>query len=277
MKKFIAKSVIFIVIALIVPIIALWYLYVTKKYESFVNGAEVYTSIKISNQKSKKKKLLLGDSVAKQLVMFNKDNTKITSLACNQAISMVGHYLLFKNYLEANNKIDTVIILINPIVSFKNNLDQLFTFHYFLKPFYTPKYKSEFSETVNNQIEKIPYYQASQFPFVKATNWSPDFKPGSSKISSFLSPISKEYLLKIKQLAEQHHISLLIYPPPIRKSLQPTIDSIRSSNANIDGLEKEFNIYFSKIIYLDDKYYVDQPHFKKKFLLTHPHLLSEIL
>ncbi|MEO7802011.1 MAG: hypothetical protein ABIR81_08430 [Ginsengibacter sp.] len=231
----------------------------------------------MSKEKSKKKKLLLGDSVAKQLVMYNKDNSQINSLACNQAVSMVGHYLLFKNYLAANNKIDTLVVLINPLVSFKNNLDQLFTFHYFLKPFYTEHNKSEFSEMVYNQIHKIPFYSASQFPFIKATNWSPDFKSTDPKLTTFLSPISREYLLKIKDLAEQNNITLLIYPPPLRQSLKPSIDSIRASDINVQGLEKEFNVYFNRVKYIDDQFYVDQPHFKKKFLKSHPNLLSEIL
>lgn len=277
MRNFIVKSIAFLVVASVLPIIVLWYLFVTNKFESYVNGSEVYSSIKKSTKKSKKRKLLLGDSVAKQLVMYNKNNSKINSLACNQAISMVGHYLLFKNYLEAENKIDTLIILINPLVSFKNNLDQLFTFHYFLKPFYTDQYKSEFSETVNNQIHKIPFYSTSQFPLIKATNWSPEFKSTDPKLTTFLSPISREYLLKIKNLAEKNNITLLIYPPPLRKSLKPSIDSIRASNINVQGLEKEFDIYFNRVRYIDDQYYVDQPHFKKKFLVSHPNLLSEIL
>ena len=118
MKKFISRSAIFILTASLIPIGFLYYLYITKKYESFVNGFETYVSIRKSKQKSKKKKLLLGDSVAKQLAMYNDDNSKVNSLACNQAISMVGHFLLLKNYLAADNKIDTVILLVNPI-SFK--------------------------------------------------------------------------------------------------------------------------------------------------------------
>lgn len=277
MKKFILRSVIFIIIALIIPTIFLSYLFITKKYEAYVNGFETYTSIRKSNQKSSRKKLLLGDSVAKQLVMYNKDNTNVNSLACNQAISMVGQYLLFKNYLAAGNKIDTTILLMNPIISFKNNLDQPLTFHYFLKPFYKEEYKPEFSAYVNNQIKKIPYYKASQFPLITASNWSPDFKSGDSALHSFLSEISLEYLLKIKKMADDNKIVFLIYPPPLRKSLKSTIDSIRTNHIDIPGLEKEFSLYFSRVTYIDDKYYVDGPHFKKDFLRANLDLLARVL
>lgn len=277
MKKFILRSVIFIIIALSIPTIFLTYLFVTGKYESYVNGFETYVSIRKSTQKSNRKKLLLGDSVAKQMVMYNKDNTNVNSLACNQAISMVGQYLLFKNYLAAGNKIDTAILLMNPVISFKNNLDQLLTFHYFLKPFYNEQYKTEFSPTVYRQIEKIPFYKASQFPLIKASNWSPDFKSGDPAPTSFLSPISLEYLLKIKRVAEENNIVFLIYPPPLRKSLKSTIDSMRVSKLNTPGLEKEFALYFSRITYIDDKYYVDGPHFKKDYLRSHLNLLAQVL
>ena len=277
MKKFILRSAIFISTVSLIPLGFLSYLYITKKYESFVNGFEVYTSIKISNQKSKKKKLLLGDSVAKQLFMYNHDNTDINSLACNQAISMVGHFLLFKNYLAAGNKIDTVVMLMHPIISFKNNLDQVFTFHYFLKPFYKQEYKAEFSYNVNKQIKKIPFYKASQFPLIIASNWSPNFKSKDLKIQTFLSPITQEYLLKIKRLAENNNITFLICPTPLRRSLKSSIDSIHAGKISTPGLEKEFSLYFDKINYIDDKYYSDLPHLKKNFLLSHSNLLREVL
>lgn len=277
MKKFLLRLIVFLLLFSIMPVCFYTYLYITKKYKTFVNGYEVYTCIKISNKKSKKKKLLLGDSVARQLFKSSPDDPNLNSLACNQAISMVGHYLLFKNYLAAGNKIDTVILLMNPIFSLRNNLDQIFTFHYFLKPFYTKEYKAEFSPAVYQQIKKIPFYQVCQFPLVKASNWSPDYKSGDPKVTSFLSPISLEYLLKMKALAAKNNVTFLIYPSPLRQSLKHTIDSLSVSKLNTPGLEKEFTDYFSRVFYLDDKNFVDIPHLKDTFLKKHPNLLAQAL
>lgn len=276
MKKFILRSVLFVFSALLIPAVFLTYLYVTKRYESFVNGFEVYNSIKKSKAKNKKRKLLLGDSVAKQLVLYNPVNNSINSLACNQAISIVGQYLLLKNYFSSGNKLDTVILLVNP-VSFKNNLDQIYTFQYFLKPFYVKEYVSEFSGNVYNQIKKIPFYNLSQFPLIKASNWSPKFESPDPEVLSFLSPVSREYLLKMKQLADSNNVTFRVYPAPLRSSLKHTTDSIGMSNINTSGLEKEFSLYFKRIKYIDDKYFVDMLHLKKNYLLSHPDFLTEVL
>jgi len=276
MKKFILRTAIFLVTASLVPITYLSYLFITNKYESVVIGHELYVSIKKSKQKSKKKKLILGDSVAKQMGQYNRDTTNTNSLACNQAISMVGQYLLFKNYLSAGNKIDTVILLVNP-TSLKSNLNQIFTFHYFLKPFYKEEYKTEFSDNVYKQIKKIPFYEISQFPLVTASNWSPDFKSKDPQVKTFLSPVSWEYILRIKRLAESNNITFLIYPNPMRASLKSSMDSISETNLNIAGLEKEFGLYFKKVKYIDDQNFVDYSHFKKSYLAAHPNLLTEVL
>lgn len=276
MKKFILRTAIFLVTASFIPTIYLSYLFITKKYESVVIGHDLYVYIKKSKQKSKRKKLILGDSVAKQMQLFSHDSTNTNSLACNKAISMVGQYLLFKNYLEAGNKIDTVILLMNP-TSLQSNLDQIFTFHYFLKPFYKEEYKTEFSNNVYKQIKKIPFYEISQFPLITASNWSPDFKSKDPQVKTFLSPISSEYLLRIKSLAENNNITFLIYPNPLRASLKRSMDSISESKLNISGLEKQFSSYFKKVMYIDDRYFVDHSHFKKSYLLAHPNLLTEVL
>ena len=63
------------------------------KYMQEVHGHEVYTSIKKSKEKTKIKKLIIGDSTANQLYNTETDTTSsIYSLTCNQAIGIVGHF-----------------------------------------------------------------------------------------------------------------------------------------------------------------------------------------
>ena len=119
------------------------------------SGKETYISINKSKKKTKFKKLILGDSTAHQF-FDNIDDTDSVyySLACNQGISVCGQFLLLDNFLTIGNKPKEVYLIYNPI-SFKNNLDTKYTYHYFLKPFFRREYKSKISEIAMEQIYQI--------------------------------------------------------------------------------------------------------------------------
>jgi len=262
MKRFIFNSILFI---LILPaalhIIPLYLLY-TEKYKQTVTGSEIYQSIKKSKQKSKTKKLLLGDSVGNQLFPNTSDNDNINSLACNQTIGMVGQFLLLNNYLNAGNQIDTLLMLFSPF-SFANNLDQLYTYQYFVKPFFNDEYKVSFTETVTRQIHKIPYVNFCRVPLILTSNWAPDFSTKDEINYTFLSPISVEYLAKIKALATKHNFALIILPVPTSISKKSIIDKMNRNEDCENDLANEFNYYFEHIIYLEDENFSDGVHLKK--------------
>src|SRR3954453_6937291 len=97
-RKFVTKFLIFALIAFPVLTFKNLLFYYTDSYKSSVFGAEIYTSIQKSKMKKKVKKLLIGDSVGNQLYDNGVYNGSIFSLTCNQAISMVGQYILLSNF-----------------------------------------------------------------------------------------------------------------------------------------------------------------------------------
>src|SRR3954453_12185057 len=99
-KKFIIKLSIFALISLPVLSFKNLLFYYTDLYKSSVYGPEVYRSIAKSKMKKKVKKLLIGDSVGNQLYDNESYNGSIFSLTCNQAISMVGQYILLSNFIQ---------------------------------------------------------------------------------------------------------------------------------------------------------------------------------
>ena len=261
MHRYISKIVVFFI-----PLVILFYsepvyLLIDSKYKEIVAGKEIYQSIKKSKQKGKQKKLILGDSVGKQLFSSTVHDDTFNSLACNQAISMAGHYFLLKNYLEAGNKIDTLYLVFMPL-SFLNNLDQVYTFHYFLKPFYKDEYKPYLTQTVYNQVKKIPYYYLCREPYILTSNWAPQFVPDKSVDYTFLSPISIEYLKKIKSLSKSHHFKTIILPTPTIIDKKGIIDKMNRNEISLNGLSEEFENYFERIIYLDNNYFIDSVHLK---------------
>lgn len=231
------------------------------RYKKTVAGWEIYYSIWKSKQKKKTKKVLLGDSVGNQLFPNTSHTDTINSLACNQSIGLIGNFLLLNNYLKAGNEIDTAYLLFSPF-TFQNNLNQLFTFHYFLKPFYTDEYKGLFSQTVNDQIAKIPFTALCRNPFILTSNWAPHFIPEDNKGFTFLSPISGDYLQRMKALSEAHNFKLIIIPAPLSEIKKPLIEKINKDEIKKYNLSEEFEGYFDKIVYLDNNLFLDGVHFK---------------
>jgi hypothetical protein len=247
----------FLVIFMILFHIYPEYNYWTNKYEEEVNGGEVYQAINASKKKGKRKKLILGDSVAKQFSESDIDTGVYLNLASNQAISLVGQYCLLSNYIHTKNKIDTLYLIYHPL-SFSNNLDNSFTFHYFEKPFYGEEYMKLFTEEVKTQIEKIPFHYLAKYHPVLTSNWSPNYS-SEEQNKPFISNISRIYLEKIEILCRLNNIHLIILSPPINQKFKNEFSEIVKSNTNL-----RLKSYFEQLNYYPESYFLpDHIHLNK--------------
>lgn len=259
MKKYLLKVALFGFLTLLFIEALCTLMLVSNIYLLNYPGKEIYHAISKSKQKSDSKILILGDSVASQLFPNSDDGDTINSLACNQAIGVVGQFLLLHNYLACGNEIDTLILIYSP-TSFKDNLNQVYTFHYFLKPFNRTEYRKFFTPKVRQQIKKIPYHQFARIPHILVTSWSPKIKTDAAENDSFLSPISAEYLNKIKKLSMEYHFNLILYPTPVPMDDKMVMENIDKKVFAMNNLGDEFEAYFAKIEYLDDASFSDGVH-----------------
>jgi hypothetical protein len=151
--------------------------------------------------------------------------------------------------------------------SFGNNLDQIYSFNYFLKPFYKSEYKDMITDTCRSQIQKIPLYFLSQLPLVVNTNWSPTYVK-SEEPYSFISPISNNYLLKIKELCLKNHLPIKFLCPPIKASRFANTIAISKNDILIEktGFRNEFASYFKGMVALPDSLYQDEAHFQRQYI-----------
>jgi hypothetical protein len=233
------------------------YKYWTNQYKEEVNGGEVYQAIEKSKKRGKKKKLILGDSVTKQFSESDIDTTIYLNLASNQAISLVGQFCLLSNYMQTKNEIDTLYLIYHPL-SFSNNLDNSFTFHYFEKPFYIEEYRNLFTQEVKTQIEKIPFYYLAHYHPVLTSNWSPTFSTEENK-KPFISAISKIYLEKIVSLCQSKNIHLFIVSPPVNQKFKNEFLAIKKSNENL-----YLKSYFENLkFYSESNFFPDHIHLNK--------------
>jgi hypothetical protein len=253
-----------------------WYFYHNDKYQQTVASKTVYEAIKKSKQRKKAKKLILGDSVA--YLLFPWDNSDVSSLACVQGVSFAGYYILLKNFLETNHDSlpDKVIILFHPTV-LVNNLDQRYTYNDFLKPFYCRENMPYFTETVFKQVHQIPYYYLSQFPLIKISNWAVAPRQKAQGFPGYMSPITKEYLVRIKNLCDSLHVNYFLVPPPINSIMRHKIEEarpvIRKEAAQLN-MQVKFDIYLNNIQYMDSSLYRDERHFKKDLKVNTEYILN---
>lgn len=240
------------------------------KYKKTIYGNEIYCAIEKSKKKTKYRKLILGDSTANQFYNCKEDDPDSAySLSCNQAIGMVGQYILLNNYLNAGNRPDTVYLVFTPF-SFWDNLDQVYTYHYFLKPFYYDENKPFMTKTVIEQVKKIPKYWACHIPFIQTTAWAPDFHE-EKRDYSFLSPISKEYLTKIDSLSRTHHFELAFVPTLVARQWQDSVSHFNRREFARCRFEDKLNTYLDEIKFLDDSCFVDDVH------LAYPNVYRHLL
>lgn len=238
------------------------------KYKSTIYGNEVYKAIEKSKKKNKRNKLILGDSTANQFYNCKDgDPQDAYSLTCTQAIGMVGQYLLLTNYLNTGNRPDTVYLVYTPF-SFWDNLDQVYTYHYFLKPFYYDEYKPLMTKTVIEQIRRIPKYWACHIPYIQTTGWAPDIKP-QERDYSFLSPISTEYLAKIDSLSIEYKFDLEIIPTYVANHWKDSINHFNRKEYEGSNYSNKLTHYLDHINYLPDSCFIDEVHLK------HPMLYKE--
>lgn len=264
MKRIIYFIVLFIIF--VSPIVVYYtaktaWLLKDDKYKTTIYGNEIYRAIEKSKKKTKYRKLILGDSTANQFYNCKEENPDSAySLSCNQAIGMVGQYILLYNYIKAGNRPDTVYLVYTPF-SFWDNLDQVYTYHYFLKPFYYDEYKSLMTHTVKVQIRKIPKHQLCHIPFIQTTGWAPDIKE-ETRNYSFLSPICKEYLSKIDSLSKEYHFTFNIIPTFVAEHWRDSVNHFNHNEFAECCYKRELSTYLDNIPYLADSCFLDEVHLK---------------
>ena len=206
--------------------------------------------------------MLLGDSVGKQMFDSSEENDTINSLTSNQAISVAGQYILLDNYIKAGNQIDTAYLFFTPF-SFVNNLDQIFTYNYFVKPFYRDQYMHLILPVAQRQISKIPFISVSHWPVVLTSNWSPEYKPRDKQQFNLLSPVSVVYLHKMSALAKQHHFKLILIAAPVSTKKKKDVETLNRQEITDNSLQNEFKGFFESTVWLDESNFKDGTHLKE--------------
>ena len=284
MKKFFKNLFIYLILFIVISnLFALLIINIPTFSKILDFGPEVYIAVANSKKRIGYEKIVLGDSVAHQIFKnFKGIEDAFYDLTTNQAVSMAGHYILIMNAINVqDNNIKEIDLVYHPR-SFSNDLDQIWTFDYFVKPFLSFSHKKHFSGTVLNKLEKLKVYNIAIFPFIKIIPNFPildysRFLSDPNENRSFLSGISIEYLQKIKMECEKKNIRIRVISCPIRKSSIDDFDLLKKQIAE-NNLEDIFIDYFSKMNIYEDDDFIDDFHLKKDYISNNREtIISEII
>lgn len=264
MKRFISIICIYIFVVLLVVIPPEIYKIVNNLDLGSIAGSEVRAAVRVSKTKTNKKvkKLILGDSTGHALYPSEKTYDSIVSMACNQAITMAGHYFLLKNYLEANeeNLPNEIVILFTP-GTFGNNVD-VYAYQYFLKPFPVREYKSLYTKHLYERIKTIPLYWTANLPFIQTSNYTPRMSIPANEERQNMSELSMEYLLNIELLAKEYGVPFRMQSTPVRDDRRVTIEAIKKDlrKACAKHLYIEMESYIQSIAFYPSDMFFDEVH-----------------
>jgi hypothetical protein len=230
-------------------------------------GGEIYDAIRRSHQPSTCPMIVIGDSVCHQL-LTGYAPPGLLSLGTNQAASMCGQYLIARSAIDHDPAVKEIVLAYLPD-SFTNNLDQKFTFNYFVRPFYPhAEYRALMSPLVMHQVDRRPTARLVVLPLFRYTTMLTDsylnYCEGAETPNfTYLAPVSIEYLRKLSELCNQHAIKLGIVCPPI--SLDRNYDQTLFQKEVVDAhLEKVFAGYPQSVRLVDPQLLVDHIHFKEE-------------
>ena len=263
MLKLLLKVISFVVIFAVLSNLCSYVILSSQRLSNFFEvykvGPEVYEAIIKSKKHSKCATVVLGDSVAKQLFSESDDDATL-NLTTNAAISMAGQYALVDNVIKSNKDIKQIYLVINPF-AFINNLNDIYTYSYFVKPFYNNEYRNLFTPRTSTIIDSKLYSYAYSLPITRILPLFGNIdytKP--LKRASLISDTSIEYLKLIGAMCSANNIRFRVVPAPISMSKAPVLHkSIKDAESLIirNSLQHTFTQYFENVQILPDDVFVD--------------------
>lgn len=228
-------------------------------------GDEVYNAIEYSEKNSGYKKVVLGDSVAKQLfVPGTAYKNEYYSLTANRVIGLAGQYLLLKNYLENNPQTEEVVIMLLPS-SVQQDFNDKLTYSYFVLPFFSYYRYFMTDKSVKVIEDNYGIFSNSEvlFMMTRSALLRNLYQTYVMDVSDMESTDSwKEYMVKIQEMCDEKGINVKWRSSP----LSDTEESHQKEETLIKNCgETEMAIltddYFNSIKYYDEKNMRDGIHF----------------
>ena len=276
--KFIAGLLVLIVlvIATLGGYFAVQYIKGKNSPSSF--GPELYYALDLAEQKNDYTKVIIGDSVARLIFApdYQSETDEVCYLATNQAITVLGNYILLSRYLENNPQTEEVIYIVRP-QSLANPLWYNFSFQYFIVPFYNDTYKKYIDEDTRSYIENRfgKMYATNDIvkSFIENNAYYLDVYLNNVleqqlevRDEKHLSELAIKYLPLMKGLCESNGVSFTVLAAPLPDTEENHEWSEFAVQIEESGLADILGNYLEGIEYYDESCFSDEAHFTEEYL-----------
>lgn len=278
MKKFILKLL--LVSALVLVTVGLYYVvqYYRGEDSEPVFGPELYYALDCAEEQNEYTGVIIGDSVARLIFApsYQEETDTTCYLATNQAITVLGNYILLSRYLENNPQTEEVIYIVRP-QSLANPLWYNFSFQYFIVPFYNETYKAYIDEETRSYIEdrfgKIYATNDIIKSFIVNSSYYMDVYLNNIleqqlevRDEKHLSRLTIKYLPMMKELCEEYGASFTVLAAPLPDTEENHDWQEFSRQIEEEGLSDILGDYLQGIGYYDEDCFSDEAHFTEEFL-----------
>ena len=289
MKRFLKD--IFLIIALVLVSCAGFFLvqYLVGRGKSGSYGPELYYALNLAEETQEYTSVIIGDSVARLIFDpdYQEETTSTCYLATNQAITVLGNYILLSRYLENNPQTEEVTYILRP-QSLANPLWYNFSYQYFILPFYNDTYKGYIdaetcayiedrfgrlytvNELVKSFIENNAYYMDVYLNNILEQQLE-------VRDEKHISDLSVRYLRAIADLCEEYGCCLHILCAPLPDTQENHDWSEMEAQFTQYGLADLLGSYFDGLDYYPEDCFVDEAHFTEDYLAENRAAIIEAL
>lgn len=288
MKKFYGKIFLFIVIFGLM-LCALDYLSTLRKWDEILarwTGSEDYTNeagreivplIEKVREEDGTTKLILGDSVCKQLFNGAEDdlqqyNKDISIVGSNGAITMAGQYILAREYLEKHPETTDIYLFVLP-ESLARTFDRTLGYQYVVLPLQKTGTLQYLDTNTIEQLKEVYGRFALNKYFVKAV-WKSSvnekiylnvLKNGAKSNSLVCGmDIADQYILKIRDMCQKREVNFYLYPCPMDVGRLNDWDELNEQYEN-SQMYQYFPDFMKKVVFYPSEEFGDGVHFFDDF------------
>lgn len=233
---------------------------------------EIMPYIETVSSLSEYDKLIIGDSVCRQLFNpFQKYNNVYCTVGSNQAITMIGQYLLIKEFLENHEQTTDVYLVLCSIEG--NGLDNgIGAYQYLAIPFTkTGLLKAALPKT-QNELDGIfgkKFMEPNVIDFIDASPLAKKLYFNSFKDKKYdNTTMSFEYLQLIIDLCTMKGAKLHLLHSPMKESSYEDIQVQKEKDLSAcknEDMREYIEEYYGSVTSYPDEYFADGIHFGPEY------------
>jgi hypothetical protein len=234
---------------------------------------DVAPAIAAVQEESQARKLIIGDSVCRQLFSeLQEQNPDYCIAGTYCTVGLTGQYMLANEFLKSHPDATDIYLVMRP-QSMSAQLDSQKAYMYAVAPFVIADTIEALDGETKNEMRRMYWrYGVNRLTASAIVNSPMLAKVYLNKLqtehfvdsqpASGVSEISVQYLEKLAQLCEEHQVKLHLFAAPLPDNdvNRAMVDNVTAQTAGtaVEGLVQEL---CSTVVYCDETFYLDGQHF----------------